>query len=65
MTGDDLDRLREQHPGWHIEAVWVPATSGPGATILTAVKGETILAAWNVIMLSQQIEQAEATEAGR
>jgi hypothetical protein len=57
----DIDRLRAQHPAWHIEAVWETAASGPDRRRLTATREGVRLAAWTAAELTRQIADAERT----
>jgi hypothetical protein len=63
---DDLARLREEHPGWNFESVWITANSGPDRRRIRASRNGAILSAWNAADLSKDIkrEQAEDTKRG-
>jgi hypothetical protein len=62
MTGDDLADLREQHPGWHIEATWTAAATGPDIRTIRATSGGVTLTAHTAAALAAQLEHAERAE---
>jgi hypothetical protein len=55
----DLDRLRAQHPDWHIDYNWTARGSGPDLRVLTANRGGVRLAGFSVAELARMIEAAE------
>lgn len=56
---DDLDRLREQFPGWQIGSVWATAATGPDVRRVTATKDGMLLSAWNAAELAADIRREE------
>jgi hypothetical protein len=59
---DDLARLREQHPGWAIEASWVTAGTGSDQRRLLAHCGDVTVSAWDAGGLAAEILRQEAGE---
>jgi hypothetical protein len=53
----DLERLREQFPGWDIEARWTVAGTGPDSRYLLAHKGDVTLSAWTPEDLAAEIRR--------
>jgi hypothetical protein len=56
----DINRLRAQHPAWHIDAVWETAASGPDRRRLTATREGVRLTAWTAAELSRKIAERDA-----
>ena len=61
----DVDLLRRTFPSWAVAAVWTAVNSGPDRRRLVAIKGETVLGAWNADDLASQIVAAQLAEALR
>ena len=59
MLGDDLTRLRNQHAGWRIAAVWISAATGPDARRLDATRDGIRVHARSAAELSARIREAE------
>jgi hypothetical protein len=57
----DIERLRAEHPAWHIDTAWETAPSGPDARRLTATREGVRLTAWTAAELTRQIADAERT----
>ena len=57
--GDDLAKLRHDHPGWDIGSAWASAGSGPDARRLWASRGGVLLSAWTAAELARAIRRAE------
>ena len=57
--GDDLTKLRQDHPEWTIGSVWMAAGSGPDARRLWASRGDVRLSAWTAAELDRDIRRAE------
>jgi hypothetical protein len=52
---DDLDRLREQYPGWTFGRLWITAASGPDKRRLWASRGPIFLSAWSAAALAAEV----------
>jgi hypothetical protein len=59
MERTDLDRLREEFPGWRFGTVWASAASGPDRRRLYAVKDGITVTAWNRFELAADIRREE------
>ena len=59
---DDLARLREKHPGWTFESVWITANSGPDRRRIRGSRNGVILSAWNAADLSKDIKREQAED---
>ena len=57
--GDDLAKLRRDHPAWTIGSVWASAGSGPDARRLWASRDGVMLSAWTAAELARGIRRAE------
>jgi hypothetical protein len=57
----DVERLREQFPGWQIEARWSTAGTGPDARCLLASRGGVTLTAWSPGALAAAIGRQEGS----
>jgi hypothetical protein len=57
--GNDLDRLREQFPGWWFGRHWTTAGSGPDGHCLFAIRGDIILSALDAPSLAALIRRHE------
>lgn len=55
---DDVQRLRDEFPGWAFGTVWASAASGPEARRLWATKDGFLLSAWTAAELSRRIREA-------
>lgn len=55
----DLDKLREQFPGWRFGTVWASAATGPDARRLWATRDGITITAWNAAELSLEIRREE------
>jgi hypothetical protein len=60
-TDDDLARLREQRPAWHIRHA---STDQPGALGYIATRGGTLITADNLVRLGDRIAEADRAAAG-
>jgi hypothetical protein len=56
-TGGDLARLREEHPGWVFESIWITVNSGPDRRRILASRNGVILSAWTAAELSKDIKR--------
>jgi hypothetical protein len=56
----DLDQLREQFPGWEIEAAWTTVATGPDRRVLHASRGDVTISAWTAEQLAREIGETEA-----
>jgi hypothetical protein len=61
----DVELLRHTVPSWGFAAVWTAVSSGPDRRRLVAIKGETVLGAWNADDLASQIVATQLAEALR
>jgi hypothetical protein len=59
FTGDDLAKLRQDHPAWNIGSVWASAGSGPDARRLWASRDGVLLSAWTAAELAREIRREE------
>ena len=57
--GDDLAKLRHDHPGWDIGSAWASAGSGPDARRLWAARDGVLLSAWSAAELARDIRREE------
>ena len=57
---DDLAWLRQEHPGWSFESVWITANSGPDKRRIWASRNGVVLSAWNAADLSKDIKREQA-----
>jgi hypothetical protein len=55
----DIERLRAQHPGWHIDTAWETAASGPDRRRLTATREGVRVTAWTAAELTRKIAERE------
>jgi hypothetical protein len=62
---DDLARLRQEHPGWNFESVWITANSGPDKRRIWASRNGVVLSAWNAADLSKDIKRQQAEDTTR
>jgi hypothetical protein len=46
FIGNDLAKLRQDHPAWCFGSVWISAGSGPDARRLWAARDGLLLSAW-------------------
>jgi hypothetical protein len=53
----DLEQLREQFPGWAIEAKWTVAGTGPDARYFVASRGDVTVSAWTAEDLAAEIRR--------
>ena len=60
----DIDRLKQDHPGWFIGSVWASAASGPDARRLVATRNGIQVHAWTAAELSRLIRHEEGAQAG-
>lgn len=58
---DDLAQLRQQFPGWEIEARWTVAGTGPDSRYLLASRGGVTLSAWTPEDLAAEIRRETGT----
>lgn len=65
LARDDLARLREEHPGWNFESLWITANSGPDRRLILASRNGVILTAWTAAELAEVIRQGRTCEPGR
>jgi hypothetical protein len=54
---DDLAQLRQQFPGWEIEARWTVAGTGPDSRYLLASRGGVTVSAWTPEDLAGEIRR--------
>ncbi|MBO0819027.1 MAG: hypothetical protein J2P30_28145 [Actinobacteria bacterium] len=59
VVGDDLSKLRHDHPAWNFGSVWASASSGPDARRLWASRGGVRLSAWTAAELARHIRREE------
>jgi hypothetical protein len=59
---NDIDQLKQDHPGWAIGSVWASAASGPDARRLVAMRGGIQVHAWTAAELSRLISYEEAAQ---
>jgi hypothetical protein len=57
---DDVQRLREQFPGWTFGTVWASAASGPDARRIWAMRDGVLLSAWTAAGLAADLRRQEA-----
>jgi len=57
--GDDMAKLRRDHPAWEFGSVWVTAGSGPDARRLWAARDGVLLSAWSAAELARDIRREE------
>jgi hypothetical protein len=60
---NDIEQLRQDHPGWAIGSVWASAGSGPDARRLVAMRAGIQVHAWTAAELSRLIGHEEAIQA--
>lgn len=58
----DIDLLRHTFPSWSFASVWNTANSGPDKRRLVAVRGETVLTAWDADSLASQVTAMQIAE---
>ena len=61
----DVELLRHTFPSWSIASVWTAVNSGPDKRRLVAIKGSTVLSAWDADSLASQIVAEGIAEALR
>lgn len=59
-NGIDLQQLRRDWPEYSVGTVWQARASGPDARRYVAVKGASILSAWNAAELAAAIRREES-----
>lgn len=55
----DLDKLKDEHPGWDFGTVWTTAATGPDYRRLWAQRGTVLLTAQTVPELTRDIRREE------
>jgi hypothetical protein len=58
---NDLAQLREQFPGWEIEARWTVAGTGPDSRYLLTSSGGVTVSAWTAEDLGAEIRRETGT----
>jgi hypothetical protein len=61
----DVQLLRHTFPSWSFASAWQAVASGPDKRRLVAIKGTTVLSAWDADSLASQIIAAQLAEALR
>jgi hypothetical protein len=59
-TAAELDRLREEFPGWEFEAVWFTAATGPDRRALRAHRGSVTVSGWKAEELAAELRQEDS-----
>lgn len=59
MPLDNLDRLREEFPGWRFGTAWMTAASGPDRCLWWARCGDVFLSAWDAVGLRAAVGAEE------
>lgn len=61
-TQDDLARLRQEHPGWTFESVWITVNSGPDRRLILASRNGVMLTAWTAAELAADINRESVSD---